>query len=219
VKEHRADLGISLDGDADRVIVVDHTGTVVDGDRIMAICAEEMARRKKLKKNTVVATVMSNIGLELFLRERKIRMVRAPVGDRYVVEAMRAGGYNFGGEQSGHMIFLDHATTGDGVLAALQVLAVMVESGKRLAELGNKMVPLPQILVNLKLKHRVPLEKMPRFQKAKAEFEKKLGRRGRILVRYSGTEPVLRIMVEGEDRKETEKIVNALAEKARAEIQ
>jgi phosphoglucosamine mutase len=218
VTEHRADIGISLDGDADRVIVVDHTGTVVDGDRIMAICAEEMARRKKLKKNTVVATVMSNIGLELFLRERKIRMVRAPVGDRYVVEAMRAGGYNFGGEQSGHLIFLDHATTGDGVLAALQVLAVMVESGKRLSELGNKMVPLPQILINLKLKHRVPLEKLPRFQKAKAEFEKKLGGRGRILVRYSGTEAVLRIMVEGEDRKETEKIVNALAEKARAEI-
>jgi phosphoglucosamine mutase len=191
---------------------------VVDGDRIMAICAEELARKKKLKKNTVVATVMSNIGLELFLRERKIRMARAPVGDRYVVEAMRAGGYNFGGEQSGHLIFLDHATTGDGVLAALQVLAVMVGSGKRIADLGNKMVTLPQILVNLKLKHRVPLESLPRFQKAKAEFEKKLGARGRILVRYSGTEPLLRIMVEGEDRKETERIVNALAEKARAEI-
>ena len=218
VKEHQADLGISLDGDADRVIVVDHRGEVVDGDRIMAICAEELARKKKLKKNTVVATVMSNIGLELFLRERKIRMARAPVGDRYVVEAMRAGGYNFGGEQSGHLIFLDHATTGDGVLAALQVLAVMVGSGKRIADLGNKMVTLPQILVNLKLKHRVPLESLPRFQKAKAEFEKKLGARGRILVRYSGTEPLLRIMVEGEDRKETERIVNALAEKARAEI-
>jgi len=218
VKEHQADLGISLDGDADRVIVVDHRGEVVDGDRIMAICAEELARKKKLKKNTVVATVMSNIGLELFLRERKIRMARAPVGDRYVVEAMRAGGYNFGGEQSGHLVFLDHATTGDGVLAALQVLAVMVESGKPIADLGNKMVTLPQILVNLKLKHRVPLESLPRFQKAKAEFEKKLGGRGRILVRYSGTEPVLRIMVEGEDRAETERIVNALAEKARAEI-
>jgi len=218
VKEHQADLGISLDGDADRVIVVDHRGEVVDGDRIMAICAEELARKKKLKKNTVVATVMSNIGLELFLRERKIRMARAPVWDRYVVEAMRAGGYNFGGEQSGHLVFLDHATTGDGVLAALQVLAVMVESGKPIADLGNKMVTLPQILVNLKLKQRVPLESLPRFQKAKAEFEKKLGGRGRILVRYSGTEPVLRIMVEGEDRAETERIVNALAEKARAEI-
>jgi len=218
VRELRADIGISLDGDADRVIVVDHKGQVVDGDRTMAICAEDMVRRKKLKKNTVVATVMSNLGLELFLRERKIRIVRAPVGDRYVVEAMRAGGYNFGGEQSGHLVFLDHATTGDGILAALQVLAVMVESGKRLAELGAKMTVIPQMLVNLKLKQRVPLENLPGFRKTVAEFEKKLGARGRILVRYSGTEPLLRIMVEGEDRSETEHIVNALAEKARAEI-
>ena len=218
VRELRADIGIALDGDADRVIVVDHKGKVVDGDRTMAICAEDMVRRKNLKKNTVVATVMSNLGLELFLRERKIRIVRAPVGDRYVVEAMRAGGYNFGGEQSGHLIFLDHATTGDGILAALQILAVMVESGKRLADLGSKMTVIPQMLVNLKLKHRVPLENLPRFRKTVAEFEKKLGSRGRILVRYSGTEPLLRIMVEGEDRNETEHIVNALAEKARAEI-
>jgi len=140
------------------------------------------------------------------------------VGDRYVVEAMRTGGYNFGGEQSGHLVFLDHATTGDGILAALQVLAVMVESSKRLAELGAKMTVIPQMLVNLKLKQRVPLESLPRFRKTVAEFEKKLGQRGRILVRYSGTEPLLRIMVEGEDRSETEHIVNALAEKARAEI-
>jgi len=218
VKEHRADIGISLDGDADRLIVVDHKGQVVDGDRTMAICAEEMTKRRKLKKNTVVATVMSNLGLELFLRERKIRIVRTQVGDRYVVEAMRAGGYNFGGEQSGHLIFLDHATTGDGILAALQVLAVMVESGKRLAELGAKMTMIPQMLVNLKLKQRVPLENLPGFRKTVAEFEKKLGQRGRILIRYSGTEPLLRIMVEGEDRSETEHIVNALAEKARTEI-
>ena len=218
VRESRADLGISLDGDADRVIVVDHKGEIVDGDRIMAICAEEGVRKKKLKKNTVVGTVMSNIGLELFLRERKIKLVRTQVGDRYVVEAMRAGGYNFGGEQSGHLVFLDHATTGDGVLAALQVLAVMVESGKRIADLGKKMVPYPQMLVNLRLTNRVPLETLPRFQKAIAEFEKKLGGKGRILVRYSGTEPLLRIMVEGEDSRETERIVNALAEKARAEI-
>ncbi len=219
VRELRADLGISLDGDADRVIIIDHRGEVVDGDRIMAICAEDRARRKKLSKNTVVATVMSNIGLELFLREKKIKLIRTQVGDRYVVEAMRTGGYNFGGEQSGHLVFLDHATTGDGVLAALQVLAVMVETGKRIADLGRKMVPLPQMLVNLKLKHRVPLESLTRFQKAKAEFEKKLGGKGRILVRYSGTEPLLRIMVEGEDSRETEYIVNALAETARAEIQ
>ncbi|HSL91220.1 MAG TPA: phosphoglucosamine mutase, partial [Candidatus Limnocylindrales bacterium] len=175
-------------------------------------------RKRKLKKNTVVATVMSNIGLELFLKERKIRLERSQVGDRYVVEMMRAGGYNFGGEQSGHLIFLDHATTGDGVLAALQLMAVMVESGKRIADLGKELVAYPQVLLNLKLNHRVPLESMKGFQKAKAEFEKKLGSRGRIVVRYSGTEPVLRIMAEGENRAEVDRVVNALAERARSEI-
>ena len=218
VREHRADLGISLDGDADRVIVVDHRGQVLDGDRIMAVCAEEMLRKKKLRKRTVVATVMSNIGLELFLKERNIRLERSQVGDRYVVERMRAGGYNFGGEQSGHLIFLDHATTGDGVLAALQLLAVMVEAGKPIADLGKDLVAYPQVLLNLKLRQRVPLEGMKGFQKAKAEFEKKLGARGRIVVRYSGTEPVLRIMAEGENKAEIDRVVNALAEKARAEI-
>jgi phosphoglucosamine mutase len=218
VREHRADLGISLDGDADRVIVVDHNGDVLNGDRIMAICADEMVRTRKLRKNTVVATVMSNIGLELFLKERKVRLVRSQVGDRYVVETMRANGYNFGGEQSGHLIFLDHATTGDGVLAALQLLAVMIGSGKRVADLGKELVAYPQVLLNIKLKHRVPLENMKGFQKAKAEFDKKLGSRGRIVVRYSGTEPVLRIMAEGDNKAQIDRIVNALAEKARADI-
>lgn len=218
VRETGADIGISLDGDADRVIIADRNGDVVDGDRIMAICAVEMARKKKLAKDTVVATVMSNIGLELYLKSRKIRLVRAPVGDRYVVEAMRKGRYNFGGEQSGHLIFLDHATTGDGVLAALQLLAVMVETGKGIPELAKKMETFPQILMNLRLKERVPLDSLSGLRKAKSAFEKKLGRKGRIVVRYSGTEPVLRIMVEGEDREETVRIVNALADAARAEI-
>jgi len=218
VKETGADIGITLDGDADRVIVVDRGGTVVDGDRIMAICAVEMSRKKKLAKDTVVGTVMSNIGLELFLRRRRIRLVRAPVGDRYVVEEMRKGGYNFGGEQSGHLIFLDHATTGDGVLGALQLLAIMVETGKGLPELAAKMETFPQILMNLRLKERVPLESLSGFQKTKREMEKRLGRKGRIVVRYSGTEPVLRIMVEGEDREETERVVNALVETARSNI-
>lgn len=218
VREKRADLGISLDGDADRVIVIDHNGDVLNGDRIMAICAEDMKRKKTLKKNAVVATVMSNIGLELFLKERKIRLMRAQVGDRYVVEMMRSNGCNFGGEQSGHLVFLDHATTGDGVLAALQLLAIMVESGKRIVDLGKQMVAFPQVLLNLKLKHRVPLEDLKGLRKAQAEFEKKLGSRGRILVRFSGTEPLLRIMVEGESKSEIDHIVNALAEKARADI-
>jgi phosphoglucosamine mutase len=219
VKDARADLGISLDGDADRVIVVDQKGEILDGDRIMAICAGEMARKKTLAKNTVVATVMSNIGLELYLKERKIRLLRAPVGDRYVVEAMRAGRYNFGGEQSGHLIFLDHATTGDGVLAALQLLAVMVESGKHISELGKGLVVYPQMLLNIRMKERVPLESMKGLRKAQAEFEKELGSRGRILVRYSGTEPLLRIMAEGENLDEVEAIVKALGDKAREESQ
>lgn len=215
VREHRADLGISLDGDADRVIIVDERGEVVDGDRIMAICAPELKRKKRLAKQTVVATVMSNIGLEIYLRAKGIRLVRTQVGDRYVVEAMRSGGYSFGGEQSGHIIFLDHSTTGDGVLAALQLLAVMIESGKKLSELGRKMTSYPQMLVNVALSQRVSLDQMQGLQAAKASFERKLGRNGRIVVRYSGTEPVLRIMAECEDRTLTETIVNALAEKAR----
>jgi phosphoglucosamine mutase len=217
VREARADIGISLDGDADRVIVVDEKGVVLDGDRLMAICAGEMSRKGRLAKHTVVATVMSNIGLELYLKERKIKLLRAPVGDRYVVEAMRAGNYNFGGEQSGHLIFLDHATTGDGVLAALQLLGVMVESGRKVSELGRELAVFPQMLHNIRMKHRVPLESMKGFRKAQAEFEKALGGRGRIVVRYSGTEPLLRIMVEGENRDEVEAIVKALGEKAREE--
>jgi phosphoglucosamine mutase len=217
VREARADIGISLDGDADRVIVVDEKGVVLDGDRLMAICAGEMSRKGRLAKHTVVATVMSNIGLELYLKERKIKLLRAPVGDRYVVEAMRAGNYNFGGEQSGHLIFLDHATTGDGVLAALQLLSIMVESGKKVSELGRELAVFPQMLHNIRMKHRVPLESMKGFRKAQAEFEKALGGRGRIVVRYSGTEPLLRIMVEGENRDEVEAIVKALGEKAREE--
>ncbi len=217
VREARADIGISLDGDADRVIVVDEKGGILDGDRIMAICAGEMSRKGRLAKNTVVSTVMSNIGLEIYLKERKIKLLRAPVGDRYVVEAMRAGNYNFGGEQSGHLIFLDHATTGDGVLAALQLLGIMVESGKKVSELGKKLKIFPQMLHNIRMKHRVPLESMKGFRKAQAEFEKALGNRGRIVVRYSGTEPLLRIMVEGEDRDEVEAVVKALGEKAKAE--
>jgi phosphoglucosamine mutase len=217
VREARADLGISLDGDADRVILVDQNGEVLNGDRIMAVCAAELARKKALARSTVVATVMSNLGLELFLKERKIKLVRAPVGDRYVVEAMRAGGYNFGGEQSGHLVFLDHATTGDGVLAALQFLSIMVESGKKASELGTELVVYPQLLHNVRMKHRVPLESMKGFRKAQADFEKALGSRGRILVRYSGTEPLLRIMAEGENRAEIEEIVKVLGDKAKEE--
>jgi phosphoglucosamine mutase len=214
VREHRADLGVTLDGDADRVILIDQKGNVLDGDRIMATCAEAMLARRTLRKSTVAATVMSNIGLEIFLRDRKCTLVRTPVGDRYVVEAMRSGGFNFGGEQSGHLVFLDHSTTGDGILAALQVLSVMVEKGRAASELCPGFTAFPQVLKNVRMKERVPLEQMRAFHKAQREFEAELGRKGRILVRYSGTEPLLRIMAEGEDPAQVERIVDVLVEKA-----
>lgn len=195
-----AAMGVALDGDADRVIVVDEKGSIVDGDALMALCALRMLRKDVLPKRTVVTTVMSNLGLERAIRGADGHLVRTAVGDRYVVEAMRSGGYSFGGEQSGHLIFLDHATTGDGIVAALQVLAVMLEEGKPLSELaGAAMQAVPQVLENATFRVRIPLDAMARTQRAMREVEKELGDRGRILVRWSGTEPKLRVMVEGED--------------------
>jgi phosphoglucosamine mutase len=201
VKKHGANLGIAVDGDADRVIIADENGDEVDGDSIMAIIARRMLERKELKKRTVVATVMSNIGLERSVSEVGGRLVRAPVGDRYVVEEMRTHGYNFGGEQSGHLVFLDHMTTGDGILAALQVLAVMLESGRPLSELRKVMTRYPQVLVNLKVREKKPLEGLPEVGKLIDKIERHLGQEGRVLVRYSGTEPKARVMVEGPDQR------------------
>jgi phosphoglucosamine mutase len=203
VVKHGASIGIALDGDADRVIVVDEKGRIVDGDQVLAMCAAGMARDGTLRKKTVVATVMSNLGLEHALARMGGKLVRTQVGDRYVVEAMRADGYNLGGEQSGHLVFLDHATTGDGMLAALQVLALMLRSGKPLSELAeNSMQRLPQVLESITLSERKPLENMRRLAQATAKINKALGDGGRVLVRWSGTEPKLRIMLEGphEDR-------------------
>jgi phosphoglucosamine mutase len=195
-----AAIGIALDGDADRVIMVDERGQIVDGDAIMALCAQRMLRMGKLPKNTVVTTVMSNLGLERAMRARGGQVVRTNVGDRYVVEAMRSGGYSFGGEQSGHLIFLDHATTGDGIVAALQVLAIMIEEGRPLSELWQSaMQRVPQLLLNQTFVARKPLEAMPVMKGVVEKLERELGDRGRILVRWSGTEPKLRVMVEGED--------------------
>ncbi|AKT38770.1 phosphoglucosamine mutase [Chondromyces crocatus] len=200
VLKRKAALGIALDGDADRVIMVDERGEVVDGDAIMAMCALQMLRHERLPKRTLVATVMSNLGLERALEAHGGRVERTAVGDRYVVEAMRAGGYCFGGEQSGHLIFLDHATTGDGIVAALKVLAIMIEEGKPLSELANQaMQRVPQVLENETFKTRLPTESMVKMQTAVVRVEKELGDRGRVLVRWSGTEPKLRVMVEGED--------------------
>ena len=196
-----ANLGIALDGDGDRLIVADEKGNIVDGDQIMAICAEEMLERQKLKKNTLVATVMSNLGLEIAMQRMGGKLVRTQVGDRYVVEEMLRNNYNLGGEQSGHLIFLKHNTTGDGILGALQLLISMKKKERPLSEITQIMEPFPQVLKNVRTKQKLDLEKIPGFAEKTASLEKSLGASGRILVRSSGTEPVIRVMVEGDDEK------------------
>ena len=199
VRKEGADLGIALDGDGDRLIVADEKGKIVDGDQIMAICAEEMLQRQKLAKNTLVATVMSNLGLEHAMQRMGGKLIRTQVGDRYVVEEMRRNAYNFGGEQSGHLIFLKHNTTGDGILGALQLLIAMKKNERSLSEMTQIMEPFPQVLKNVRTEKRIAVEKITGFSEKIASMEKSLGSTGRILVRPSGTEPVIRVMVEGED--------------------
>ena len=208
VQQLGADIGLALDGDGDRLIVCDEHGRIVDGDHIMAICASELLHRRKLKKKTLVATVMSNMGLEQAMVAMGGQMVRTQVGDRYVVEAMRARGYNFGGEQSGHLVFLDYNTTGDGVLAALQLLAIMIRKRKPLSELAAIMTTFPQILENVRMAVRIAPEQIPGFPEALRACEQRLGSRGRILVRPSGTEPVIRVMTEGDDAAQVTQVVN-----------
>ncbi|WP_028577909.1 phosphoglucosamine mutase [Desulfomicrobium escambiense] len=199
IREHRADIGLALDGDADRLIVVDEHGTVLDGDQIMAVCADEMLSRGTLAGNTLVATVMSNMALEVFMQERGGRLLRTRVGDRYVVEEMRKGGYLLGGEQSGHLVFMEHSTTGDGTLAALQLLRIMVARQRSISEIAGLLTPFPQKLVNVKVKRKVPFADVPSIQAAVKNAEERLGRTGRVLLRYSGTESLARIMVEAQD--------------------
>lgn len=218
VKSHRADLGIALDGDADRVIFVDEFGNVVDGDQIMAICATDMIRQKKLRKNTLVATVMSNMGLDIAMRRAGGKVIKTDVGDRYVVEAMRKGGYSLGGEQSGHMIFLDHNTTGDGTLSALQLLSIIRRSGKTLSELAEVMIPLPQVLVNVRVSEKQDVMEIPSVAELIKSTEARLGQDGRILVRYSGTEPLLRIMIEGNDKYQITAWAKGIGEAVEKEI-
>ena len=215
VRRERADLGIALDGDADRVIICDEKGEIVDGDTIMALCATRMLGRGTLAKGTLVTTVMSNIGLERAIVQAGGKLVRTAVGDRYVVEEMRRSSYNFGGEQSGHLIFLDHATTGDGVVAALAVLAIMLDEQAPLSRLAKVMTRYPQVLLNIKVAEKRPLEGLPAVTALIARCEKELGDDGRILVRYSGTEPKVRVMVEGPDETRiqgyAQEIADALA--------
>jgi phosphoglucosamine mutase len=211
VVKRGADIGIALDGDADRLIVIDEKGQIVDGDAVMALCAGRMLDDDELRERTLVATVMSNLGLERAIQARGGKLVRTQVGDRYVVEAMRQGGYNLGGEQSGHLIFLDHASTGDGVVAALQVLAIMMRTGRPLSELWQgAMERVPQILENAELPTRIPLEQMRHLSTATAKVKDALGSEGRVLVRWSGTEPKLRVMIEGPDETKIREYAKAL---------
>ncbi|CAH2031567.1 phosphoglucosamine mutase [Trichlorobacter ammonificans] len=218
VKANAADIGIALDGDADRVIVCDEYGNEVNGDQIMAICATDMLARNQLNHKTLVATVMSNMGLDIALRRAGGSIVKTAVGDRYVVEEMRRGGYNLGGEQSGHLIFLDCSTTGDGVLAALQLLAIVRRTQKPLSELAGVMTSLPQVLVNVRVKQRTDIMSIPSIATAIGGVEEKLGSNGRVLIRYSGTEPLLRIMLEGPDNGEITAWANEIAELVKNEI-
>jgi len=209
VVAHGADVGICLDGDADRVMILDETGTVADGDQVMALLATRWADEQRLAKGTLVATVMSNLGLERHLETKGILLHRTGVGDRYVVEAMRGAGFNMGGEQSGHMILLDHATTGDGTVTAMQILAALVDSGKKASELLHLFDPVPQLLKNVRFSGGKPLEDGG-VKAVIAEVEKELEGKGRLVIRPSGTEPVIRVMAEGDDAAQVEEIVDRI---------
>jgi phosphoglucosamine mutase len=219
VVKRKAQIGIALDGDADRVIIADEKGQIVDGDAVLAMCAQRMLRDGELRGGAVVATVMSNLGLDRALEGMGVRLVRTPVGDRHVVHTMRQGSYNLGGEQSGHLIFLDHTSTGDGVVAALQVLALMLRSGRPLSELaGAALERVPQLLESVLLSTRRPLEQMEHLCKATRDVEQALGREGRVLVRWSGTEPKLRVMVEGPDEARIRSWAHDLIEAAQRDV-
>ena len=209
VREMRADIGIALDGDADRVMIIDERGHVVDGDQLLAVIAESFKEDGRLQRPGIVSTVMSNLGLERHLASQGIELLRTPVGDRYVLERMRADGYNVGGEQSGHIILSDYTTTGDGLVAALQVLAVVKRGNKPVSEVCHRFEPLPQILKNVRFKAGKPLENAG-VKTAIANAEEKLGRNGRLLVRPSGTEPVIRVMGEGDDAAAVEAAVDSV---------
>lgn len=218
VRRHGAHIGIALDGDADRAIFVCEQGKIIDGDHVMAALGLDLHAQGQLACKTVVGTVMSNFGLELAMKKAGIQLMRTPVGDRYLMERMLADGYNFGGEQSGHFIFLDHNTTGDGLISALQILSLMKRTGAPLSELAKAMTAVPQILLNVRVKHKPDLNQIPDIQQAIKTAEATLNGSGRVLVRYSGTEALLRIMVEGERDSTIREVADQLAEIVRARI-
>ena len=211
VREMRADVGVALDGDADRVVIADEHGHLIDGDQLLAVIAESWAEERLLTKPGIVGTVMTNLGLERHLASLKLSLVRTPVGDRYVLEHMREHGYNVGGEQSGHIILSNYTTTGDGFIAALQMLAVVKKKGKPVSEVCHRFEPLPQVLRNVRYRSGKPLE-LTQVRSAIAEGESKLNGHGRLVIRPSGTEPVIRIMGEGDDKAMVEEIVDGIAE-------
>jgi len=218
VRELRADVGIAVDGDADRAVMACEKGEIIDGDAMLAVCARDLVERGALQGGAVVATVMSNLGLEKALDEINVKLVRTQVGDRYVVEEMRAGGYNLGGEQSGHVIFLDHNTTGDGLLTGLQVLSIMRRKERRLSELVAGIQRFPQILVNVRVAEKRPIEEISSVCDTVQRVEKDLDGRGRVLIRYSGTEPKARVMVEGEDESRVDEYANEIADSLRRAV-
>jgi phosphoglucosamine mutase len=218
VRETEAQIGLALDGDADRAILVDETGEIVDGDAIMAIAAAEMLREGTLRRNTVVGTVMSNLGLEVALKKMGGGLVRTPVGDRYVVEEMLRGGYNLGGEQSGHIVFLDVNTTGDGLVTFLSLLAIMIQRQRPLSELKRLVQHYPQVLINVKVRERHDLATVEPVAQTMQRVMQALGDKGRLLVRYSGTEPLVRVMVEGEDQSIVRRYGEEVAEAVRRHL-
>ncbi len=215
VLETNADIGIALDGDADRLIMVDEKGRIIDGDQLMGLITRSWQESERLRGGGLVATVMSNLGLERFIEGRGLHLKRTKVGDRYVLEQMKSGGYNVGGEQSGHMILSDYGTTGDGLVAALQVLAVVVREQKRVSDVTNVFTPLPQLLKNVRFNGGKPLDNA-KVQASIAYAEQRLGNSGRLVIRPSGTEPVIRVMAEGEDEKLVESLVDSICDAVKA---
>ncbi|MDK2743692.1 MAG: phosphoglucosamine mutase [Nitrospira sp. BO4] len=218
VRRHKADIGIALDGDADRAVFVCEQGMIIDGDHVMAALGLDLHHNGLLAKQTLVGTVMSNFGLELSMAKAGIKLIRTPVGDRYLLERMLAEGFNFGGEQSGHFIFLDHNTTGDGLISALQMLSLIKRTKKPLSELAKAMTAVPQVLVNIQVKRKPVLESIPDIDRAIQENERRLNGSGRVVIRYSGTEPLLRIMVEGEQSTVVKEVAEDLARVVREHI-
>jgi phosphoglucosamine mutase len=218
VLEHGADLGVAHDGDADRCLAVDHTGAIVDGDQLMAILALSLKERGQLARNTLVATVMSNLGLKIAMREAEIEMIETKVGDRYVLEEIRAGGYTLGGEQSGHVIFSQYATTGDGILTGLKIAAEVARTGKPLAELAKVMKVYPQVLINVPGVNKSKVDENAAVQAAVREAEAELHGSGRILLRASGTEPLVRVMVEAADEGTAQSWADRIARVVEAEL-